>query len=72
MMAIKAIQLRHYPTFTYKEEPKQVVQSFKYLGINNLWTIGGMCVMSLEFTQVENFIICLRINATKLILEDGK
>ena len=34
MMAIKAIQLRRCPMFTYKGEPLKVVQSFKYLGIN--------------------------------------
>ena len=34
MVAIKAIQPRHYPIFTYKEKPIQVVQNFKYLGIN--------------------------------------
>ena len=34
MMAIKAIKPRDYRTFTYKGEPIQVVQSFKYLGIN--------------------------------------
>ena len=38
----KGIQPRHYATFTYKGEPTQVVQSFKYLGINvpstNRWS----------------------------------
>ena len=34
MMAIKTMQQRHYPTFTYNKEPKQVVQSFLYSCIN--------------------------------------
>ena len=34
MMAIKTIQPRHYPIFTYKGEPLKQVQSFKNLGIN--------------------------------------
>ena len=34
MMAMEAIQSRHYPTFTYKVEPIQVVQRFKYLAMN--------------------------------------
>jgi hypothetical protein len=33
-MVIKAIQPRNYPTFTYKGELTQAVESFKYLGIN--------------------------------------
>ena len=34
MMAMEAIQSRHYPTFTYKVEPIQVAQHFKYLAMN--------------------------------------
>ena len=34
MTTIKAIQPRHYPTFTYKGQPIEVVQTFKYLDIN--------------------------------------
>ena len=33
MIAIKALQPRHHPIFTYKGETMQV-QSFKYIGIN--------------------------------------
>ena len=72
MMAIKAIQPRHYLSFTYMEEPIQVVQSFKYLGINVHQQIGGMYAMSLDFKHIGIVIICSRINATILILEDGK
>ena len=43
MKAIKAIQPRHYPTFTYKGKPIQMVQSFKYLGNSvpstNIWKV---------------------------------
>ena len=43
MKAIKAIQSRHYPTFTYKGKPIQMVQSFKYLGNSvpstNIWKV---------------------------------
>ena len=42
-MVIKAIQPGHCPSFTYKGEPLQVVQSFKYLGIavmsTNMWNV---------------------------------
>ena len=36
-MALKETKPRHY-MFTYKGEPLQVVQSFKYLGGNGPWT----------------------------------
>ena len=61
MMAIKTIQPRHYFMFTYKREPIQMMQSFKYLGTNVLST-----------NRWNLFYTCLRIDATKVILEDGK
>ena len=43
MMAIKAVKPRHYPIFTHKGEPIQLMQSFKYLDVNfpltNRWNV---------------------------------
>ena len=51
------------------------MQSFKYLGNNitstNRWVVCGLYAMSLDFKRVGIVIICLRINATKVILNDG-
>ena len=72
MIAIKAIQPRHYPTLTYKGEPIQVVQSFKYFGVDvPSRNRESMYAMSLDFKQVGIVIICLKINTTKVILEGG-
>ena len=48
-----------------------MVQSFKNLGINVHQQISGMYVIRLDFKRVGIVIICLRINATKGILENG-
>ena len=45
MMAIKTIQPKHYPTFSYKEEPIQLVESFTYLSINVLLIEIGGCIL---------------------------
>ena len=72
MMAIKAIKPRDYRTFTYKGEPIQVVQSFKYLGINvPLTNRSNLCNES-RLQVVGIIIIYLRTNAIKVINEDGK
>ena len=52
-MAIRALQLRHYATFTYKEEPVQIV-----LGTNSLriktksdtrgWELRFICFMEMK------------------------
>ena len=49
-----------------------MVQSFKYLGINVSLTSTGNVAMSLNFKLVGLVIICLGIDATKVILDYGK
>ena len=71
-VAIKVIQPTHYPTFTYKGEPIQVMQSFEYFGINVPLTNRCNVYNESDFKWVGIVIICSRINATKVILKDGK
>ena len=71
MMAIKSIQARHYPTFTHNRELIQCKAS-NILVLMSHGQISGMDAMSLDFKQVGIVIICLRINATEVILEDEK
>ena len=72
MMAMKAIQPRHYPKFTYKGVD-QYKCCKKYLDINvpstNRWNI---ILRVLTSKWVGTIIICLKINTIKALLEDGK
>ena len=43
------IQLRNYPTYTYKGEPIQAVESFRYLDIDVITTYKWCVFMSLHF-----------------------
>ena len=72
-MEVKAIQPRNYLSFTYwyKGELTQVVQSFKYLGIN-VPSTSGMYAMSSNFKWVGIGIIYLRFNLAKVILKVDK
>ena len=45
MMELKAVQPRHYVSFAYKRELIQVVQRFKYLGIDVPRQIGELYTM---------------------------
>ena len=61
---------RHYPIFTYKGEPIQGAQNFKYLVMSHR-QLGGMCAMSVDLKRVGIAIICLKIDSSKVVLEDG-
>ena len=57
---------------SHKREPIQVVQTFKFFGIDipstNWWNV----CMGVNSNQVGIVNICLRIKATKVILGDGE
>ena len=72
MMVVRTIQPHQYPMLTYKGDHLQFVQSFKSLGINVLATNNGVYALSLHFKMVGKVIICWKINATRVILMDGK
>ena len=57
---------------TYKGDHVQFVQSFKYLGIDVLPQVNGSYALSLDFKLVGKVIICWKINATRVILMDGR
>ena len=71
MVAVKAIQPRHYPTCADKGEPIQV-QASNILVLMSHQQTGGTYAMSVDFKRVGIVIRCLRIYATKVMFEDGK